>query len=314
MSIVLFVGDITSEVLDAAIKYDDNAQLLIEKNLNNLLPGTYYTSLADCGSLENLSKVCSQSAEIYYIQPIRWSDTDKNNVSEQKKWTELILYYFCQTKTVHNMTEPTINNWICDYRQHEKQFWVAGCSVTEGAGVKKEQAWPELISKELMLPYSNLSRDGSSIIWQSDQICRADIRADEIVFWGVTSNQRMPILRPDGSLLHLTATNFSNDPYIVNKLTPEILDNNTLYYQNILAVRRAYNYCQKIGAYLVPLGLLNDFENIYTQYNVPAFYQLIQWGINSYIDLGDDNLHPGPEQHKIFAKEFLSHYRKIYLQ
>ena len=314
MTFILFVGDVTHEVCDAAVNFDKSAQLLLEENITNLSSSTYYTSLADCGSLENLSEVCRQSKEIYYICPRQWSDADKNNVSKQQKWTELVLHYYRQTKPVHNLPAPMINSWTHNVRKHEKQFWAVGCSITAGVGVSKDQSWPELMSTELNLPYTSLACGGSSIIWQSDQICRADIRTGDIVFWGVTSNQRLPIIKPDGSLLHLTISKFTTDSYAINTLSPELIDNSTLVYQNILAVRRAYNYCQKIGAYLVPLGLIEDIENIYTQYNVPVFHQLIQWGTNRYVDLGTDNEHPGPRQHEIFAKEFLSHYKKVYNQ
>lgn len=309
---VLFVGDVTQEVYDAAIAYDAHAQLLLGKHINNLTASTYCTSLADCGSLENLNQVCKQSSEIYYIPPICWSDAGTKKISNQQKWTELVLHYHHQSKTVHNLPSNVPNTWLHDVRKHEKQFWTVGCSITYGVGVTKEESWPELVSAMLELPYTNLSYPASSIIWQSDQICRSDIRAGDIVFWGVTSNQRLPVILPSGKLLHLNASKISNNSYKNNNFPLELIDNTTLVYHNMLAIRRAYNYCQKIGAQLVPIGLMYDLENLYVHYDVPAFYQLIQWEINQFVDLGTDNEHPGPEQHKLFAKEFLSHYKKVY--
>lgn len=312
MTFTLFVGDINNEVCDAAHTHDDTAQLITLQNLTCLSDKTYYTSLADCGSLENLSSVCGQAHEIYYVQPSKWSDCDRNNVSNQEKWTELILRYFQQTKPVYNLPAPTMQSWLKQTRVAEKQFWVVGCSITAGVGVTKDQSWPELVSKELNLPYTDLSLNGSSIIWQSDQICRSHIQPGEIVFWGVTSPNRMPIITPDQTLMHLTVDSFSTNHYAIENLTPDLISNDTLKYHNILAVKRAYNYCQRIGASLVPLGVTYDLDNLYIHYDIPPYQQLIQWGINNYADLGSNQKHPGPIQHTLYAEKFLSHYKKIY--
>ena len=311
MSITLFVGDVTSEVAESATLHDADAQLITTTNLNFLGPGTYYTSLADCGRLENFSYVCEQAHEIFYVTVPTWSDANKANFSEQKKWTEFVLTYFKQTKPVHNLPTSITTSWLQSTRSAEHQFWAVGCSITAGVGVNPDQAWPDLVSKELKTPYTNLSHTGSSIIWQSDQICRSDIRSGEIVFWAVTGPDRMPIMMPDQTLMHLTTAKFLKNDYAISKLSPDLLRNDTLTYHNILAVRRAYNYCQKIGALMVPIGVCYDIDNVYTHYDIPHYYQMIQWGIKDYVDLGSDHSHPGPKQHKLFAEKFLSQYKKV---
>lgn len=312
MTIILFVGDITSEVCDSAIARDPGSQLITTQNLNQLDSGTYYTSLADCGSLQNFNRVCQLAEEIFYIEPAKWSDADKNNNSKQQEWTKFVLAYFQQFKPVHNLPSAIAPDWLQGKRVADKQFWVAGCSVSAGLGVSKEESWPELVSKELNLPYTNLSYLGSSIIWQSDQICRSDIRCGEIVFWGVTSPNRMPIMTPEHRIMHFNTSVLVSNTYAINNLSPDLLSNDTLTYHNVLAVRRAYNYCQKIGAYLVPIGVCYDLDNVYTQYNIPPYQQLSQWCVNEYADLGSDQSHPGPIQHKLFAEKFLSQYKKVY--
>lgn len=312
MTIALFVGDVTEEVCNEAIKHDANAQFLTADNLICLLDKTYYTSLADCGSLQNFSNICSQAQEIYYVKPNKWSDTDKNNSSDQEKWTEYVLTYFQQTKTIYNLPKVLIKSWLRESRVAEKQFWAVGCSITAGVGVSKEQSWPSLVSKELNLPYTDLSCTGSSIIWQSDQICRSDIRSGEIVFWAVTNPERMPVMLTDQNLIHLTVGTFSTNRSVIKNLSPDLLSNDTLTYHNILAVRRAYNYCQRVGSYLVPIGVCYDKDSLYAHYDVPPFQQLIQYGINYYADLGNDQSHPGPIQHKLYAEKFLSRYKEVY--
>ena len=60
---------------------------------------------------------------------------------------------------------------------------------------------------------------------------------------------------------------------------------------------------------MVILGLLSDVENSYTLYGVPVFKQLKHLA-DDWVDLGNDNLHPGPKQHKIYADTFLKYYKE----
>jgi hypothetical protein len=97
----------------------------------------------------------------------------------------------------------------------------------------------------------------------------------------------------------------------LTKFPIELLDNTTLMYHNILAVKRVYNFCKKIGVQLVILGLMYDLDNNYLYYDVPAFAQLMFWP-KKYPDLGTDNEHPGSQSHQMFAREFLELYSKLY--
>ena len=149
---------------------------------------------SDCGNIENFVQACKKSKEIYYCPPVQWSDPDADNKLSMKEQTERVLHYFRQFKDVHNFSKQTQPSWLQNNRVSEQQFWVVGCSITSAIGVSATNKWPFYISEELNLPYTDLSAPGSSIIWQSDQICRSDIRPGEIVFWGVTGPSRLPII------------------------------------------------------------------------------------------------------------------------
>ena len=126
--------------------------------------------------------------------------------------------------------------------------------------------------------------------------------------WGLTSHHRLPVFTQ--TVIHFISHN--SNAKLKFQFPIELLDSTTLMYHNILAVRRAYNFCKKIGARLVILGLIPDYDNIYLHYNVPTFRQLI-FVQDQYIDLGTDNIHPGPQTHQMFAKEFLKFYSNLYL-
>ena len=310
----LVLGDVFPELANEAKKIDPNAYLITNENYSHA-SGVVYTSVADMKELQLFLQVCQNAQEIFYFPPARWSDENKNKESKQKYWTELYLQYISQFVLVHNL--PTFkkqflsDSFLADSRQTEdKQLWVVGSSITAGIGVDTCDTWKEHVSKKFNLPYSDLSTVGGSITWASDQICRSDIRKNDLVFWQCIVQNRLPVIF-NKKLIHLMASSF-DQPSIKKHFNIDILDNDTLFYNNVLAVRRAYNFCNKIGAKLVILGLSLDLEGIYFYNNVPCFRQIRCYPDHEHLDLGFDNLHPGPLEHKKMANEFEKFYLEMY--
>lgn len=197
------------------------------------------------------------------------------------------------------------NSVLVDHRKSESpQIWAVGCSITVGLGVLPDQSWKHIVQRHLNLPMSSLCQVGSSIIWQSDQIIQSDIRANDIVFWGLTGQHRLPVI-VNNKVFHYTPGSYMFYPNEVKELDPRILSTPTLAWHNIMAVRRASNFCSKVGAKLIILGVLNDHDNVNVHYNVPNFEQVIK---DDLIDYGSDQRHPGPLQHKKYAEIFLEKY------
>jgi hypothetical protein len=316
----LFVGDVFEELAAEAKNFDPTAYLLTFENIdsfiNNPIGATAYTSVADIGSLGELHKVCCKADKIFYRPPVAWSDETKDHVSKQREYLHTILLFHAQSGKVDNVSKLTTPydflaaDFLQDQRVANKQFWAVGCSISHGVGVTQPQTWKHLVSKKLNLPYSNLTSSGSSIIWQSDQILRSDLRPGDIVFWGITTQNRMPVVAADKTILHLHHSKYKDIPKLNDAFPIDLIDNPTLYWQNVLAVRRASNFCQKVGAKLVAVGLVFDSLSIYKHYNIPEFFQLqYQHG---FLDLGRDNIHPGPLQHQRYADTFLEFYSKLY--
>ena len=290
------------------------AVLITQSNIQDFLKNTSavgYTSLADVGDHEQFFQLCLCADKIYYRPPSKWSH------SNQQTYTEHVLAWISQHKTIDGVEHLLEKNqhfgqdFLQDTRKTDQpQLWAAGCSVTHGIGVETDQTYRHIAAQELGLEHSNLSYPGSSIAWQSDQICRADIRPNDVVLWGLTSLHRIPVFH-DSKVMHLNSRQYEKYPDLIKKFPIDLLDNETLLYHNVLAVRRAANFCQKIGAKLVALVLLPDFENLYLHYNVPVL-QYLRPTHHKFVDLGTDDIHPGPKQHKIFAQEFLKFYSKLY--
>jgi hypothetical protein len=311
----LFVGDIYESLAQDAKSHNADAELITASNADKFLKKlnkVAYTSLADINNDEIFIQLCLCADKIYYRPSAHWSTV------EQKISTENILIWISQHTAIDGLEHLSVDyqqfneDLLQDKRKTDQsQLWVVGCSITSGMGVEHDQTYREIVSHKLNLEYSDLSCPGSSITWQSDQICRSDIRCNDVVFWGLTALNRMPIFHYD-KVMHLTNLTYKNYPELKSKFPIDLLDNNSLLYHNILAVRRAYNFCRKINAKLVILGLLHDVDSVYRYYNVPVFRQLRKPTRDDFVDFGSDNIHPGPEQHKIYADEFLKLYSKLH--
>jgi len=314
----LLVGDCNEEIACIASDYDSSSYLITKKNYQTA-KGTVYTSIADMEDLDLFLQVCKQAKTIEYYPPIQWSDQKSNGISDQQFWTESILHFLSQTKDIKNLLPSSkhfLHNELYNNKRvtRSQQLWVAGCSITAGVAVNHKDTWKEHVAKQINLPYTDLSKPGTSITWSADQICLSDIQEDDIVLWQLTCQNRMPIVFGK-KLYHLLPTSFKTYPHLMNEFLISSIadDNDTLYYNNLNAVKKVYNFCKIAKAKLVILGAMYDFYSIYTMYNIPCFKQLLCWPDN-FVDLGHDNEHPGPKQHKIFADEFLAIYRTLYEQ
>lgn len=310
----LFIGGVDGYLATIANEYDHSAVLVTTQNFYTVLQDsnhTLYTSLADVGSISNLKALCDISDEIFYRPPARWNSTD------EQYWTECVVINVSTHKSVdgiENIKTPYkfLNNIVSGSPRvsDNPQMWAVGCSITKGVGVELHDTWRHQLSTELGLPYTNLSVQGSSILWQSDQICQSDIRSDDVVFWALTSHLRLPVIKHTQELFHLCSGGYQINHSLAAEFPPDLLDNDTLLYHNIMAIRRAYNFCDKLGAKLLILGVMHDHANLYQYYQVPGYQYYID-GLDGWVDHGTDNQHPGPKQHQLFVKEFMKMYKEL---
>ena len=318
--LTLFVGD-TGEYLSVeASTYNSNAFLLDRNNVNEFINSelnsdtTVYTSLGDLKP-EVLYNVLLLADKIVYAPPETWSDgkiIDLLNPSNSSQgFTEMLLLNLSCDKVIENIEKayffPTVIPLTDTRKSEESQLWFAGCSVTHGVGVSTHERYGELLSKTLKFPASFLTRPGSSIPWAADQILRADIRANDIVVWGITESHRITVIG-DGQLLPgVNVASFENK--IVSKyVSIDALFSETTFYENIYAIERVINFCNKIGAKLFLFGLYvsnNALRFLKTKENFYYKPRNLKFKNNStffnFIDLGSDNSHPGPLQHQQYA-------------
>jgi hypothetical protein len=299
MTITLFVGDNNDNLAETAQKINPRAWLIDHNNYKNFLLTEYNKDITVYTSFSDLPKITSTSAtffeilnkvdNIFYCPPTRWSDHSDNFVwNNTQTITEYFLYQISLIKK--NVQGLTLDHY-CNYlaltelrKTEKKQLWVAGCSIAHGVGVDNNKKFGELISNKLDLEVSYLTKGGSSIEWATDQILRSDIRKNDIVIWGLTQEVRAP-MAVNGKVSWET--------------DPDILLNETSLYRAVTGVHQVVNFCKKISARLLLLPIICS-EHLQLQiHRLNEYHQLLYR--TQFLDLGTDNLHPGPVQHQEWA-------------
>jgi hypothetical protein len=300
-------------LLDKRHKWSDDSVILLNAdNLQKIIDDEKLfdcrTSIADLG-FSNVGIACGASCEI----DVGDITIDDSIFSSYGRLLHELLRNKHKVididKLMENFRLNKINVKSDKRKSNKKTLWTAGCSMTVGVGVDQKERWGTLLSNMLGLPETSLSLGGSSIYWASDQILRSDIRKDDIIVWGLTNVPRVEI-----------SDNWKLSPYVVQSYADckkkywnlDYFDSETLTLKCILSILHVINFCQKIGAELYLVNLLdltwipticNDYENFI---DLTADLKITEDINISFIDLGTDNHHPGPKQHQQYAEKIFN--------
>lgn len=300
---ILFVGNSDLESFEQAKNLNNNLITIFPKDISdlNLIP-VGYASLSD-HTLENFLSILAHATSIHYIHSSTWDSI------ETKIKTESWIRYFSHHKPVYNL-ESTVSLpalTLADTRKTDlPQVWAAGCSFTAGVGVADKERWATIAADHLGYPISLLAHDGASIAWAADQLLRSDIRENDIILWGLTGIGRVSYY--NGKTYEFTVNHPSSDGVITNRY----LSSDHLFYQSIGKIEQVITRAKDLKATLIILMFPFYTEHQETilieylsQFNffVPGY--TFGQGV-SFIDLGTDRSHPGPQQHRHWANIVLN--------
>lgn len=204
---------------------------------------------------------------------------------------------------------------LADQRQSniQPQLWCVGCSISHGVGINADERYGVLIANSINIPISFLTASGSSIEWAADQICRSDIRPGDIVVWGLTSHYRLSYYSSN-LLCHVHAGMYKINSRLAENVPPARLDSEDNLYHQLTDVFKVINFCDKIGARLIIANILDDIIPTYIK-DYPGFVQLNsnpnRDAEKMFIDLGADQVHPGPKMHRYYADEILKKIKTL---
>lgn len=315
----VFLGDTDVTLGERALAHDANSYLVTQANVDDVHTGTIYTSLGDLNDCGQLIRLLLSANEITYCPPNRWSDgrtaADQFSMAWHTEHYISIAINILGIK-VNNLDLPLFP--VPSPNEQRKfdspQLWVAGCSTTFGLGVSDEERYANILSNKLNLPVSLLAHPGASIPWAVDQILRSDVRYNDIVVLGVSTYQRITLFNSK-KVRHETVPKFVANPKDSQEITLNQFDSHTRIYDCLVAIERIINFCDKIGAKLLMLGIHANLELSaeLTKYKNFIFYHG-KFGNDfrdGWADIGSDNEHPGPKTHQIYADLIISRGEKL---
>jgi hypothetical protein len=330
--LTIFFGDVDESLANNAKLFDSSAGLVDHSNYKEFLISdrdrdtVIFTSLGDLPkNLETVYHILMQADHVVYCPPQKWSDNKSvdcaNPVASLQGSTEILLSLLPDSVKIDNYcpTMLDINALVDQRKSTEPQLWMAGCSITHGLGVEKHQRYGQLVSDSLGMPCSFLTRPGAAIDWAADQILRSDIQKNDIVVWGITTPERLTYIHNDQLLSGVTSQSFRSFPEYSKIIDPVELGSQNTIYKHFYAIQQVINYCRKINAHLILVGLLTGNHSLqralksYQNYiTIHYHYTFENSSINiNFADLGSDNNHPGPIQHQQYKQIILDKIKQL---
>lgn len=319
MSLTLFVGSNDLNLAKAAQLANPTAYLIDQTNQHQNHSGVCYTSISDLETLSDFASLLRQADNIIYVPDPSWVAGQKVKQYSERYWVEQYLYTFSldKSKKIVNCPIPCLptNDGLmlvlnAQRKNNDPHLWVSGCSTTFGTGVDIHERYANILAEKLNLPLCMLARDGASVTYAADQILRSDIRKGDLVILGITNHQRKTYYDEENSkIINVTVRNFKQQNRKIDLIDP------TLLYDSVIAVHQILNFCHKINAKLILIGIHShtDFcaylKNIPSYIHVNGFYGVT---VNDqFKDIGNDGIHAGPLMHQLYAEKILNKLKEI---
>lgn len=288
-----------------------------KKNINNYIKHkttfNCYTSLEDLEiKLDEIDKIPMWAETIQLVDLDL--KTGFKNVPDQSMY--LYVEFFKTLSKIKNSDK--IQNFNIKFGSAKELFsglaaprktndnclWVSGCSITHGAGVDLNSRYASLLEKKLNIPTVMLTKSGSSIAWQSDQLLRSDLKEGDTVIWGLTSFNRINYAQ-NFTWRNATILDYMQLPKEKQYYSIDYFDSVSLSMACIKNILQVSNFCKKIKAKLYLINIIGPgwldfvFGNDENYLDLTVGYT--SDGKGDWLDLGYDQDHPGPLQHREYA-------------
>lgn len=303
---ILIIGNLSTDLSDWATKEFSNSQLLTDQNFEVLLDtDVVFTTVADISS-KNLVKAFSLADRIIFHNSTNWDSP------ELKEYTMNLLA----------SSGRFIENFVGDCcgflpvpaprASDNMQLWIVGCSFAHGWRLRQDQVYGAILSSRLGITSSFLTLNGSSIDWAADQILRSNLKASDVIVWGVTGVGRF-MHTLDGTTpvpINPASLNSSN-PFFGSIRSPRFAQQSILSPDRLMwAIKYVYqvqNICELVGCNLVVIPhytlSLAEHRDVLSYYlrDLPGYLEL-----SDPVDFQEDQKHPGVQTQNVWAEEIAS--------
>lgn len=280
-----------------------------------------HSSPQDAGSYLNLEIIAAKAKEVYFTNPAQSEFSSNVFYYEYLDWLKEFQFKY---GTVKNF--PILNidpyNWnvtriqqpaVPTLQKNDAVF--IGCSFTEGVGLThNSQKYSTQVAEYFGLNCINLAVVGSSNGYLFEVFSKLNFYPGQLVVLQFTLLERLRYCNNDGVLQHIA---FAYPPYSPAML--EVYNNKFLFYETLTKLRLVNQIAEarqlKLAVWLD--NYKEEHHGHYTKeqqmyfYNMKSFVpaNLMQ---NYFVDVGTDNLHPGPESNRNIAQILINFIEKTY--
>jgi len=191
-----------------------------------------------------------------------------------------------------------------------------GCSFTEGTGVPKEATWAYRILEKIRaktgkdIPYWNFAVGAAGIDTQASFLSEHGdtIRPRHIIFMRPPWTRRQ-IVKPSGEIVDWMPGHHGHESF-----EPLLIDEQNALFQADRSLCILDLLAEKYNAYIhyCSWSLKVEDSKIDPLINKYRRFRKINFKFPDKVDNGRDNMHPGPQTHKIVADQMWEHDLKHY--
>ena len=259
----------------------------------------YHTSLGDLDNHEIL-KISRDFDTVNFIN----NNFDIN--SDIYFETLLLLNSMSHKKSITGYQKSTVENFLsCDVEQRPQHpvLWVFGCSYSHGTGLYPEELnFGQHMSQKLGMELKLVSLPGSSTDWSLRHLMCANFQPGDIVVWQITSPDRLSYGLPPTEIRF----GYSNQSHMLETFTDQ-----HLMFSALIALNQGTRFLRSQPVKFVIASIAGKSPIFY-----PCLLEYTKYPEYCYIpkiflDLGNDQLHPGPLSHKSLAHHLLDHLQYI---
>lgn len=194
-------------------------------------------------------------------------------------------------------------------------LWVGGCSISAGCSINTTDSYAHQLSILFNMPLAMLAEGGSSIQRQFDRWVAADIKSGDILIWGLTNFSRLDVMVKDQWTKVTTSNYFTELSEKYRYWNVDFFNSPTQAMSSIRQILQFEKLCKKLS--INDYCLVNILDDTWSPWILDGHNKFLDIGANSnpdnrynFVDYGEDQMHPGPNQHRLYATKIANFIRK----
>lgn len=272
-----------------------------------------HTSRQDFNSDIDFENVLSQADSVIWANRGCESFGTKEIYYDFLDWIKQYQYRHHNIKNFESIKFDPYH-WKPQVKTVEKDDLIAlGCSLTAGTGLTDlSQGWSAIVSNNLGLQNKNFGQPGGSLQKLFSIFNRLDFYQGQTVILQVPPLPRIKYVLENGTLQDVMLGRSNSSDQLL-----AVFNDRYLFYNAYEMILSMVKRCRSSNVKFVFFLFDYKTDYFYNHEDQMYFYDLPEFvpnlSIQNYkVDVGTDNLHPGPKSHEYLAEVITNHFNRLY--